>query len=466
MLSRMRRALVVQAASLVTGGGVLFAQRPADTAIVVSAGFAADQYVAASAPIALTLSRMPAAAEGRLAVFVGTADLTSLFELVGSQLVFRSNCVYLPSGESELKVFLVAGSTWNELAKLPVRVRTPRGFEKALIDPGIELRNTGQLAEGHSGVQAAPARPTYQTVAATIGLQTSHVRDSLSLISDTHLLGANEQKDALQFALKGDQAPRIDLADYALRFQGRRMLVAAGQVTAGGNRHLINAFASRGVTAAVGGPRALLTISVEDGTSVVGTDNLLGIADRHHRILSSAFAVELFPTRPGALHLDATVLNGSLRPASGFNQSGVTAAERSDGYGVQLAASTPSQRVRFAAGLANSTSGFTAAPPANGGDSTPATVRHRKGARYAELNAGLLQGRKVFGTVPVTLNVGVRHERVDPMYRSVAVMTQSDIQRDGIDAAGNIDAIAVQVAEGWTADNLDAVASLLTMHSR
>ena len=60
---------------------------------------------APQAPIELTLSPWPSAAEERLALFVGSADLTTLFERTGEGLVVRADGYSLPSGENELKRF-------------------------------------------------------------------------------------------------------------------------------------------------------------------------------------------------------------------------------------------------------------------------------------------------------------------------------------------------------------------------
>lgn len=444
----------------------LGAQQLAEPAITVSPGFASGAYVAAQAPIELNLSRVPAAEEGRIAVFVGTSDLTSQFEVVGSRLVYRAHGVDLPSGESELKVFLVDGGAWHELASLPIRVLTPGGFENAQIDPGLELRNTGQLAEGQLGSQPAPLRSTWQSIAGTFALQTTHRRDGLTLSSDTHLLGAGERSEALRFGEKGAKAPRIDLADYLIQFEARDAVLSVGQVSAGMNRHLINGFSSRGVTAMGGGPRVSWSLGAQNGTSIVGTDNIVGLERGDHRIVSSGLALELIPERPGALHVDATVLRGSVLGTSGFTQGGIISADRSDGYGVQLAASTPSQRVRFAAGLASSRSEFASDPPAGSIGSLVPLQSPRRTARYAELDVGLLQHKMVFDAIRVTVNAAVRHERVDPLFRSVGAFTQSDVQRDGFDVGGNVDAVSVHVAHSRTTDNLDAVASLLTIRAR
>ena len=442
------------------------AQQSSYPALISTAGFAADKYVESQAPIELRLSRLPAASEGRLAVFVGTTDLTALFESVGSTLVFRSNGVDLPSGESELKLFLVVGTSWKELSKLPIRVLTPRGFETARFDPKLELRNAGQLAEGHSGSATASIRPRYQTIAGTASLQTAHTRDGFSLTSDTHVLGANEGKDALRFAEKGDEASRIDLSDYAVRYERPGTVLSLGQVSTGVNRHLINAFASRGVTAVIAGPRASLWAGAENATSIVGLDNIAGVDHDDHRVLSSGFSLELLPERPGGLHLDGTALAGSTLGATGFTQGGIVSADRSDGYGVQVAASTPSQRIRFATGLTSSRSEFATDPPFLNGRLLVDAQPHRKNARYAELNLGVLQDYRLFDAVPATLGLALRHERVDPLYRSVAALMQSDIERNGFDVSGTMDVVTVQVSGGRTEDNLDGISSLLTSRTR
>lgn len=452
-------------ALLLLAAGVLSAQQPLDSSITVTAAYSVEQFLQSQAPIELKLSRAPSPAEGRIAVFVGSADLTTLFELSGTRLIFQSRGDDLPAGESELKVFLVTGPTWKEIAKFPIRVLTPKGFETAQFAASTEVRNTGQLAEQVSGGQVASDRPQFQSVGATFGLQTRHKRGRVSLTSETHFLGAGQKSEALRFGEQGDRAAQIDLADYVIRFEAPYTTVALGQVSTGTNRHLINGFGSRGVTATFGTPRASISIGAANGTSIVGTDNILGLNRANHRILSSTLALELLPSRPGALHVEATALQGSVASQSGFTQGGITSADRSDGYGFQVAASTPAQRLRVAAGFANSVSQFAAEPPTSGGSVT-ATPSHRKSARYLEANVGLLQDRKFFVVVPVTLNLALRHERVDPLYRSVAVSTQSDIQRDGFDLSGNIDAVSLQLSGSRTSDNLSAVASLMTSRSQ
>src|SRR6185503_19632493 len=90
------------------------------------------------------------------------------------------------------------------------------------------------------------------------------------------------------------------------------------------------------------------------GSPEVGWDDPLGFSRPAHRVLGGTLGVELRPRRPGAFHMDLTLVNGSLLPRAGFGQGAVTDAERSTGVGVQVSASTPQQRVRLTGGISSS----------------------------------------------------------------------------------------------------------------
>jgi hypothetical protein len=90
--------------------------------------------------ILLTLNRPLQPEEGTLAVLLGATDLTALFEYEGSTLRYRPELILLPPGQSDITVYLVtAGQPWQEVARLPIHVRLPGGFEKASLDPALTL---------------------------------------------------------------------------------------------------------------------------------------------------------------------------------------------------------------------------------------------------------------------------------------------------------------------------------------
>jgi len=78
-----------------------------DSAIVVTPSFTGDGFVPKDARIDLKLSRAPSAADGTIAVMIGTEDRTSLFEQQGNQLAYRGATLPLPSGASDVSVYLV-----------------------------------------------------------------------------------------------------------------------------------------------------------------------------------------------------------------------------------------------------------------------------------------------------------------------------------------------------------------------
>lgn len=122
----------------------------------------------------------------------------------------------------------------------------------------------------------------------------------------------------------------------------------------GQQRHLINGFNSRGTLIAYApGDRVALSFAATNGTNVVGWDNILGLGEPDHRVMSGALGIEALE-RPGALRLDLTWLGASVLPRSGFNQGEITDAEQSNGLGLTLRAATAGNRLRLEAGLARS----------------------------------------------------------------------------------------------------------------
>lgn len=436
-----------------------------DSIIVVTPGFSAQKFVATGAHIALTLSRPPTSAEGTVAVMVGTTDITTLFERRSNQLVY-SAAMPLPSGESEVAIYLVSDDAWKELGRFPLRVLTPRGFTSASVTPSVSTSNSGPLAKGSSGAPPSSELPSFGDVQLTAGLRTSHVRRGWTFETQENALGATDPRQALRFGERGQQAPLVDLSDYVVSVQRGVAKLALGNASLGNSRHLMNAFGSRGVTATVGIPALSVSLGALGGSAIVGFNDLLGATRSSHRVAGATLAAEVRPSRPGAIHLDATLVNGSLQPRTGFTQNALTDAERSTGAGLQLLASTSSQRVKVAAGVAMSRFVNPADSLLSGGDQTVAVTPARKTARYIETTFAVLQNVKVHNAQVANLVTGWRHERIDPLFRSVAATTAPDILSNALDVNGNIGTLAIQASHSRSSDNLGRLPSILRTLSR
>ena len=285
----------------------------------VAAGFSPDRYVAVRTPIELTFDRFPDRNEGTIAVMIGAADVTALFERRGRSLLYRAAAMRLPSGESEVAVYLVSGTGWNELARFPLRVLTPSGFTSASAKPSLSMNNSGQVAEQSEPEASTSDAPAFEDIRFTGGIQTSHARGGWTVETQENAVGVTDRRQALRFGERGAGAPAVDLSDYVVTARRDRLRLTLGNTTLGDNRHLLSAFGSRGATAIINGTGFELSLGALGGSSIVGWDDLLGFTRPEHRISAGSLGIELRPQRPGALHVDFTAMTGSLLPRTGFN---------------------------------------------------------------------------------------------------------------------------------------------------
>jgi hypothetical protein len=299
-----------------------------ESPLTITAGFPGDRLIAGDTPIAVTLNRGLTATDGRIALVLGSTDISALFERVGNTLTYRSHLLRLPAGQSELVVYLVKGAAWRETGRFPIRVLTTGGFTTASAKPSASVNMKGQLAEGHSAQAPDPDRDRYQDFALSGGLQSNHTRaGGWGLRTQSNFVGVSRRDEALRFAVERDDAPRFDLADYQLHLERGQASIALGHVSTGANRHLVSGFDSRGVSLAVRGAAASLSVAALNGSSVVGWDNFSGLDNASHRVYTATVGVEMRPKRPGAIHLDATLVEGSLLPLTSFTQGGVVDAD-------------------------------------------------------------------------------------------------------------------------------------------
>jgi hypothetical protein len=443
------------------------AQQPgADLA--VTPRWATDAFVGARTTLELELSRPLDGPRERLAVVIGTLDVSALVLVRGDRARYRPVAARLPSGANEVITYLVTREgEWREVGRAPLRVRSATGFESGAVVPSIDLSSTGQLDQSVAQGELPPERRTYQDLTLRLGLQGLAVRDGWQLSGQANAIGVTEEHQRLRFADLAGDAPAVDLSDYQLQVERGRARLTAGSVTAGKNRYLLNGFGSRGVSATLGlGPVATVDASFVNGTSVVGWSNFLGLSRSAHRIGAATVGLELLPSRPGAIHIDFSGVDASVLPVTSFNQGAATDAEESRGFGVQLALSDSRQRVRFAGGISRSRFDNPTDPLLTGDTSVVAVQTTTRRARYGELGLQLLQALPISPSVQASFGVAARHERIDPLYRSVGAAVQSDVESNGLDATGALGALSFQASLSNSRDNLAEIPSILTSRTR
>lgn len=432
--------------------------------LAVSANVTDGRWLKPGDPLELTLSRSIDATAERLAITIGRTDWTALFVVNGTVLRYQAGPVALPRGESSLTVFRVTlAEGWQSIGQFSLRVLTPRGFERSEAAPTMGFENKGQVAEAHSGDAPAPPRETFQDATFTLGMRTAHVKNGITAASQVNLLGVSHVPEALRFQAEGNDAPRLDLADYLVDVESRRAKVSLGHLLFTSHRHLMPRFASRGVSARLRAGRADLTLAALNGNSIVGFDNPLGVGTRNNRLWVATVGAEL-ARQAGAARVEALAVSGTRQARTGFAQGQVNDVERGHGVSLRFASAVPGSRVRFDAGLARNRFEAPGDPLlAQGATLVPLGARSSDAA-YVDTGYELLRPGAEAGKNQGRLTATYRFERVDPLFRPIGApeAVRADVLLHTAELSGGWGALLGQVAHTWAHDNLGRVASLLT----
>ncbi len=447
--------LCVFAALLIWSSGV------AAQDFTVSTNLPPQGFLAAAAPIELTFSRALDAENESVAVFIGATDFTSLFRPTGSGVQLTPSVVELPSGESAVTVYLIdAAGGWNEVTSETLRVEGAIGFQSREVTPKADVSFKSQPWEGKEPDPGVDL-PVTGDVETKVSFQVEQVHSGFTLGLNSMLLGFNHQENALRFREKGEDAYKLDLSNYDLKYGSEKLDVSVGHVRTGNQRYLISGFGARGATATVRPvSRVDAEVGVTNGSSIVGFDNIVGLNDSDHRMLNARWGVEVMKT-PGQLRMEFSYLDASKLPQNNFNQGAVNDAEQSDGFGFNFKANGLGRRLRLDGGFSRSTFDNPDDPTLNQGQNVVAVREETKNARYLNANLDVLKGVKLGGGKTARVSVGFKHQRVDPLYKSVGASARADQLQNQYDIKADVAGVAVQASFSDANDNLDEVASVL-----
>lgn len=421
-----------------------------------------ENWVKADTAIGIELDNW--GSDQQVAVVVGKTDLSACFIRSGQRLVFQPSPFRLPAGSSQLVVYLVDGGAWTELARYPLNVLHRGGLRESQWSPQLNLSVTNQFDEGHSG-SALVQREKYTELAGQAGLTTIHQRGDWRLETSLNLVGSSYRPQALQFFSEGENAAKVDLSDYLLRLSHGGTRIEIGHVSVGNHRHLMQYFSSRGIALQHQWKRLSVSASSVSGSSLVGFDDFLGQRERMHRIQSAGLALDLLK-RPGGMRLELMAMDGSVRPQAGFDFGQVVDAEESDGVAVKISMASPAQRVRAEVDFARSRFNNPLDPTRDGDLEVVAVERTTNDAHYAEVAVDLVRNLSVKENHHAGLTFTASRERVDPLYKSLGVFSNSDrlVHRGSLN--GTLGALALTLSARTSEDNLDRITSILTTKTR
>ncbi len=431
--------------------------------------------------------------EGRLVMFIDTTDVTSLFAAESGLRRLTPGIYRLPVGESTLRVYLVGSETqWRLIGEFPLSVeRSP----DVKIEPGsTSVANAGQPENGSSPdadslkvgftpttsinvkgqnqtrtfpLESAPDPNPFTDLDGQSSLELKVSRRNWAISNKFDFVGVSARRNAIRFGELQNEAPLIDLSSYLVELTAKRFKMNLGHISFGSNRHLINSFSSRGVSATVPvGPGNELSFAAMNGTSIVGYDNFLGATRRNHSVIGAGFAREFVKERPNGFRLEFSVTRGSLLPLTNLNQGAVNDAETSFGFGFRLLGSDKKQRLRWEGGVTRSRFTNPQDPLLDQGQSVVAVKETWRTARYAEVSFDVIQGMNLWKEKKLKVTGTYRHEEIEPLFRSIAAQTQPDKAKNQFEVSASFGEMNLVFGNLRERDNLADIPSILRTLNR
>ena len=445
------------------------AQAVADGAAGPAGGAVAEYGEGWVAPDQRLAVRLGAPVGGTLRVFVGTLDVSAFVRRPEPGLLVVEPLVLpLPAGETELRIFAVQERRWHPVARLPLKVLTAGGFEKASTEPRLSLELKSRAAEGRSADAPPGERGRYLDLGGKGSLSGRLERGGGHAEFAFNAGGTSYRREALRYGDLGPRAPKIDLNDYRIDWARDGYAASLGHLSYGNHPLLLDGFASRGLSASVPVTRGVdVSVSALNGTAIAGSDNLLGLDEPDHRVLGATLGLELLPDRPGGLRIELSLLHASVQAQAGFDAGEVPDAQRSRGLGVRLLAKDSAGRLRVDLALARSTYRNTADPQLEvAGAPAPMPDQTRNGY-IGELAYDLLADSPAFSAKhPLKLSLQWRREQIAPLYRSLGASLSSDRLSDRVGVVAAIAGAQFALQHHRREDNLDRVATLLKTGDR
>ncbi len=521
-MNKLRRTILLLCAWFILCAGSLpeMRVRADETALRITADFTSKEAIGPGDPIELQLSRPLAPSEGRLAVLVGATDLTGLMIIGTETLRFEPRAIRLTPGELTVSVYLVAADNiWKEIATFPLRVvqaeaavatdqpvangapaadpavappvRRRFGFDKLEMTPQLNIGFKSQIGETHFPDSNRPERPQFADATLTGTWKSEMARGAMTMSQQFDIVGSSFQNEALRFGDLQNRAPQVDLSSYQMQFQFGTRKLNLGHTSFGAHRHLMNSFSSRGLTFSMPiNKRFDVSAVMMNSTNVVGWNNFFGLANRRHQLFGGMVGFEAFEKRPGGLRFEAGVIDAWFTAnRQNFNQSNINDAERSQGGSFRVQGKNKSERIRFEGGYTRSRFVNPEDPLLAQGISLVPSRSVTRNARFAEASIDLLKdlsfaivrpagetnAADAQTTTPaatplepkkLNLTMNIRHEKVDPLFRSIAASAQADLFRNEVEFTGAYGEMSFSASHTRFNDNLAGIQTILRTNTR
>ncbi len=469
--------------------------------------------------------QLPPNPSEKIAVVLGSTDITSQVEIEGNELVYRSSLIPLTVGTQTLTVYQKS-NRWQPLATFNIKVKpgstqtqaatrggtntesepilpttvpstptaaippvttptaSPTGTtppaqqpEKSNpFKPKLAVNFKSQILENRTPDAGNSQRPTFFDINFNGGFSTEYQIDKTKLKTKFTIVGTTFQPEALRFAELQSAASQIDLSEYTIETNDGKNQFALGNICFGNHPFLLSNLCSRGLSAKVKlNESSDLSVARMSSTAIVGFDNIFGLARNENTLEGVILGLQLAQNQNGGVRLETTWMNGSRAPVANFNVGEVIDAEKSEGVGVRLTGNDDTGRLKTDAGFANSTFTTNAAndPELNAGLAVVPLEVASKSAWYAEASYDLIKDLKLdrdsSAALPgrtLSAAINFRTERIDPLFGTLGTSIQADRVQTQYALNLNIAGLTAQFQQSLSNNNIASLPNLLRTDNR
>ncbi len=400
-------------------------------------------------------------------------------------------------GQASQNQIAEAGQAIAQTPTTAEPVKRRFGFDKFDLAPSLNIGFKSQFAETHFPDSNKPERPTFADATLQGTWKSEMARGAFNMQHQFDLVGSSFRNEALRFAEQGANARRVELSSYLMQFQHGTRKFNVGHSSFGAQRHLINSFSSRGFNVAVPISEHLdVSLAAMNSTNIVGFDNFFGLANEKHRLFGGIVGLEVFSKRPGSLRFETGAVDAwFLANRQNFNQGNINDSERSKGASFRMLAKDKTERLRFDGGFTRSQF-FNPNDPLLNQDAANVVQSEisTRNARYAEGSIDLLKEFSFVKAKPATgeaatsqtasrqttdaqsialpdpkklnLTLNVKHERVDPLFRSIGAAAQPDLNQNIVEFVGSFGELTFTASHTRFNDNLAGIQTILRTNTR
>ena len=406
-------------------------------------------------------------------ILLGDTEISSLFEYSNHQLVYSGE-IPLPSGENNLQVNQLIEQQWVPVGEVSLSVLTSTGFKQAEWTPRLELNINSQLDEQVTGDATPSDKPKFTELTTNIGLSSHHQSDGLNIESNINAFAVSDREQAIQFANRGQEASKLDIADYSININKGNHQLVVGHTSYGSNSLVIDNVSRRGISWQYQNQdeqknenELSFNGAILSGSDIVGYQNLLGLSDHSQQFVNSlGFGFKFLNDSRISLRLEGNYVDAEKLSLSDFGTSEITSAEKNQAIGMRLIAMDSDGR--FDANLTLGISRYTNPddPELNSGEQLVELNTENAIAHNLNLSYILLQDWQTPWGTSSNVTLTANHSSTEPLYQTLTAFVQANLRNKMLGANFQFGQVSGNLAVQNSRDNLDNLVNLLTTKTK